>query len=75
MGLKPSHLDSHMYTLGLRQDLLEIYQSLGKEFKLPILLSKKLISYTGENPNNFKIQFASSWQKERKAWNFNGNGK
>ena len=55
MGLKPSHLDSHMYTLGLRQDLLEIYQSLGKEFKLPILLSKKLISYTGENPNNFKL--------------------
>ena len=27
------------------------------------------------DPNNFKIQFASSWQKERKAWNFNGNGK
>ena len=27
------------------------------------------------DPNNFKIQFASSWQKDRKAWNFNGNGK
>lgn len=27
------------------------------------------------DPNNFKIQFASSWQKERKAWNFKGNGK
>ena len=26
------------------------------------------------SPNNFKIQFASSWQKSRKAWNFNGNG-
>ena len=55
MGLNPSHLDSHMYTLGLRQDLLEVYQDLGREFKLPILLSKKLISYTGEDPNNFEI--------------------
>ena len=27
------------------------------------------------DPNNFDIQFASSWQKGRKAWNFLGNGK
>ena len=47
MGLKPSHLDSHMYTLGLREDLIEIYQRLGKEFNLPILLSKKLIAHSG----------------------------
>ncbi|MDA7716529.1 glycosyl hydrolase [Flavobacteriaceae bacterium] len=26
------------------------------------------------SPNNFKIQFASSWQKSRKAWDFKGNG-
>ena len=25
-------------------------------------------------PDNFKIQFASSWQKSRKAWDFQGNG-
>jgi len=25
-------------------------------------------------PNNFNIMFASSWTKDRKAWNFNGNG-
>ena len=40
IGLNPSHLDSHMYTLGLREDLLEIYYELGQEYKLPILLSK-----------------------------------
>jgi predicted glycoside hydrolase/deacetylase ChbG (UPF0249 family) len=55
MGLKPSHLDSHMYTLGLRQDLLDLYIELGKEYKLPILLSKKLIAYTGENPTKFHL--------------------
>lgn len=26
-------------------------------------------------PNNFDIQFASAWEKDRKAWNFKGNGK
>jgi hypothetical protein len=36
-----------MYTLGLRKDLIEIYQRLGKEFNLPILLSKKLIAHSG----------------------------
>ena len=44
-----------MYTLGLRQDLLEIYYELGQEYKLPILLSKKLISYTGVDPNSLNL--------------------
>lgn len=26
------------------------------------------------NPNNFNLMFASSWTKDRKAWNFEGNG-
>ncbi len=55
MGLNPSHLDSHMYTLGLREDLLEIYYKLGQEYKLPILLSKKLISYAGVDPNSLNL--------------------
>lgn len=55
MGLKPSHLDSHMYTLGLRQDLIDIYQQLGKEFQLPILLSKELIGHSGQNPDLLKL--------------------
>jgi photosystem II stability/assembly factor-like uncharacterized protein len=25
-------------------------------------------------PDNFNIMYASSWQRERKAWNFNGSG-
>jgi len=25
-------------------------------------------------PNNFNIQYASAWQKDRKAWNFEGSG-
>lgn len=26
------------------------------------------------SPANFSIQYASAWQKDRKAWNFNGSG-
>ena len=26
------------------------------------------------SPNNFNVLFASSWTKDRKAWNFDGNG-
>ncbi len=25
-------------------------------------------------PNNFNIQYAAAWEKDRKAWNFSGNG-
>jgi len=25
-------------------------------------------------PNNFSIQYAAAWEKDRKAWNFKGNG-
>ncbi|MEM8999109.1 MAG: glycosyl hydrolase [Bacteroidota bacterium] len=25
-------------------------------------------------PNNFNLQYAAAWQKDRKAWNFTGNG-
>ncbi len=55
LGLKPTHLDSHMYTLGIRQDLIDLYIELGKEYNLPILLSEKLVSYTGEEPSNFVL--------------------
>ena len=44
-----------MYNLGVRQDLLELFQQLGKEFNLPVFLSKKLIAYTGEDPECFKL--------------------
>ncbi|WP_452229053.1 WD40/YVTN/BNR-like repeat-containing protein [Lacinutrix sp. MEBiC02404] len=26
-------------------------------------------------PNNYNIMFAAAWERDRKAWNFNGNGK
>jgi predicted glycoside hydrolase/deacetylase ChbG (UPF0249 family) len=49
-GIKPTHLDSHMYTLGLTKELLSVYRELGREYKLPIFLSDQLLSEVG-NPN------------------------
>ena len=42
-GVNPTHLDSHMYTLKLSAELLDVYRALGEEFNLPILLSKLLL--------------------------------
>ncbi len=42
-GLNPTHLDSHMYSLGASEELLKIYHELGEEYKLPIMLNKTLV--------------------------------
>jgi predicted glycoside hydrolase/deacetylase ChbG (UPF0249 family) len=55
LGLKPSHLDPHMYTLGVRQDLLDLYQELGETYRLPIVLNSELISLSGEDPSQFNF--------------------
>ena len=52
-GLKPSHLDCHMYTLGLKQDLFNLYKELGREYGLPVFISDQLISSFGFDPEQF----------------------
>ena len=42
-GLKPSHLDSHMYTLGTSKEFLELYIELGEEYELPVFLNRELV--------------------------------
>lgn len=43
LGLIPTHLDSHMYSLGVSNDYLNIYHELGETYNLPIMLNKNLI--------------------------------
>lgn len=69
LGLNPTHLDSHMYTLGIRQDLIEVYQQLGTEYQLPIHMNKDLIRQSRMNPDDFVLNekhcventFMGSW--------------
>lgn len=49
-GLKPTHLDVHMYSVGAHQDFFEIYQNLGVTYKLPLMINEQLITMTGLNP-------------------------
>ena len=46
-GIAPTHLDSHMFSLDISQELLMVYQALGREFKLPILLNQEVLTEFG----------------------------
>ncbi len=43
-GLRPTHLDSHMYTLGTSIEFLNLYREIGNFYQLPIMLNSKLIT-------------------------------
>lgn len=46
-GLKPSHLDCHMYSVAVSPEILSVYKSLGKKYGIPVLLSKELMNFVG----------------------------
>jgi len=45
--LKPSHLDSHMYSVGAKPEFFKVYKELGREYDLPVLLNKQLLEMVG----------------------------
>ena len=50
-GLKPTHIDSHMYSVGASSEFFEIYKDLGDQYDLPVLLNKQLMEMVGLNTN------------------------
>ncbi len=50
-GLKPTHIDSHMYSVGASPEFFRIYRSLGEKYNLPIMISRQLMEMVGLNPN------------------------
>lgn len=47
----------------------------GKTWKNTLFINEETgIIDVAVSPNNFNIQYAAAWQKDRKAWNFIGNG-
>jgi len=56
-GLLPSHLDSHMYTLGASMEFLDIYREIGQLYKLPVMLNASLIKEVSEiHPGELKLK-------------------
>ena len=49
-GLKPTHLDSHMYSVGAHPDFFRVYRNLGKKYDLPVLMSEQLMEMAGLPP-------------------------
>ena len=48
-GLKPTHIDSHMYSVASNSDFFRIYKDLGKKFNLPVLVNEQLLKNVGLN--------------------------
>ncbi|HKK75939.1 MAG TPA: polysaccharide deacetylase family protein [Saprospiraceae bacterium] len=48
-GLQPSHLDSHMFSLGADPAFLEVYRKLGRNYQLPICLNGQLLEMVGQD--------------------------
>jgi len=49
-GLKPTHIDSHMYSIGAHQEFMKIYRELGKKYGLSTLINKQMMEMVGLNP-------------------------
>ncbi len=52
LGLEPSHIDSHMYSVGACPELFNIYRELGAKYHLPIMVSEQLMEMVGLNSKN-----------------------
>ena len=44
-GLKPSHIDCHMYSIGSKPEFLELYKEMGRIYRLPVLLNQNMIEH------------------------------
>jgi len=42
-GIQPTHLDSHMCSVGVTPEILEIYKELGKTYNLPVFINKEFV--------------------------------
>lgn len=49
-GLKPTHIDSHMYSVGSHPIFFKIYKELGEKFNIPVLINRQLMEMVGLNP-------------------------
>ena len=65
----------HLYTKNEQRGIFKTIDG-GKTWKKTLFISDKTgiidLQVVSENP---KIMFAASWEKDRKAWNFLGNGR
>lgn len=49
-GINPTHIDSHMYSVGTKPEFFRIYKELGEKYNLPVLVNEQLMKMAGLNP-------------------------
>ncbi len=47
LGLNPTHIDSHMYSVGASAEFFEVYRQAGEKYNLPVMISKQLMDMVG----------------------------
>ncbi len=50
LGLRPSHLDTHMFVLYRSDAFVNIYKGLGKTYGIPVLLNAEFMKMFGRSP-------------------------
>lgn len=50
-GLRPTHIDSHMYSVGSDPAFFVVYRELGKKYKLPVQVNAQLLRMVGLDPD------------------------
>jgi len=64
----------HLYSPNKQRGVFKTIDG-GKTWKQSLFISENTgVIDLKVQPDNFNIQYAAAWQRERKAWNFNGNG-
>jgi len=79
--INPENLDEvivgvvgHLYTPNTQRGIFKTTDG-GKTWKRTLFINDEAgVINIMASPNNFNILYAAAWQKERKAWNFNGSG-
>jgi len=51
-GINITHLDSHMFSVFINPEYVNVYKKLGKEYKLPVLLDRRWSTMRGINPKD-----------------------
>lgn len=55
-GIKPSHLDSHMYSVGVTPEILDLYKELGKTYNIPVLINKEFLESISLSDEKYDLE-------------------
>ena len=81
IAINPSNPDEvvigvigHLYSPNKQRGIFKTFDG-GKTWNQSLFISENTgIIDIKVQPDNFNIQYAAAWERERKAWNFTGNG-